>query len=506
MKFKMRYKKLSLIIKPQTKTLLLIIIIGFMLTCLLSFIAINALKYEYDSNFTIHLKEIQVLRNAQDLYTFKPSNNASKQIREILQKTLNQDSPDHFFFTLHNLYQKIFLPKSYEKLQNLYHTQDKIIQQFYIHSQELDKLLDQNKAQNHSELEQKIKQTRLLISAIIDIRLQTASSQSQTIDSIYEATCVVLFIFIMIILLSIVFLAQSVLSSLDLHEKELKQTIKDKTLELETINKNLEKTIHDEVESSRQKDRIMYQQDRLASMGEMIQNIAHQWRQPLNSLMIIIQSFKIKFYNQKLDSSFIDSQTEYGLKIAKNMSETIENFRHFFQPNKLKEPFWLKESILDSIKLIEFVLKQNNIQVLTTFHCDYKIHGYKNAFSQVILNLLKNAQDAMIERQIKEGVCEIILEEKYDKISISLKDNAGGIKEKRFDKIFEPYFTTKHKSVGTGIGLFMTKEIIEKQMQGSIHSTNVHWQYKNHKFYGAMFIIELPHPKFKTTEDINGKI
>lgn len=501
----MRYKKLSLIIKPQTKTLLLIIIIGFMLTCLLSFIAINALKYEYDSNFTIHIKEIQVLRNAQDLYALNPSNNSSKQIREILQKILKQDSQDNLFYTLHNLYQKIFLPKSYENLQSLYHTQDKIIKHFYTHSKKLDELLAQ-KPQDPLKIDQKIKQMRSLISAIIDIRLQTASSQSQTIDSIYEATCVVLFIFIMIILLSIVFLAQSALSSLDLHEKALKQTIKDKTLELETINENLEKTIHDEVESSRQKDRIMYQQDRLASMGEMIQNIAHQWRQPLNSLMIIIQSFKIKFYNQKLDSSFIDSQTEYGLKIAKNMSETIENFRHFFQPNKLKEPFWLKESILDSIKLIEFVLNQNNIQVLTDFKCDYKIHGYKNAFSQVILNLLKNAQDAMIERQVKEGICEITLEEKYDKIIISLKDNAGGIKEKRFDKIFEPYFTTKHKSVGTGIGLFMTKEIIEKQMQGSIHSTNINWQHKNHKFYGAMFVIELPHPKFKTTEDINGKI
>lgn len=486
------YKKLSSIIGPQTKTLLLCIIVGFILICLLAFTALNTLKYEYDSNFSIHIKEIQFLRDTETLsYPFPP--HISQQLYEILQRAAQNSEGKSLFYILHTLHQRLFLPDSYRKLESLQQNQNDTIKRFYALWMELENLYASNPTHPTDQaILQKTSELHSLISTIINIRLHTAAIQSQTIDSIYRATCIALFVFIVIILLSIIFLTQNALSLMNKHEQELQQTIKDKTLELESINQNLQEIIRNEVEFSRKRDRIMYQQDRLASLGEMIQNIAHQWRQPLNSLMIIIQSFKLKFYNHKLDEKFIDSQTEYGLKIAKNMSETIENFRNFFQPNKVKEPFSLKESILDSIALIDFVLKQNNIEILTHFDHDFSIHGYKNAFSQVILNLLKNAQDAIIERQVKHGVCEISLEEKYDKILISLKDNAGGIKEDAIDKVFEPYFTTKHKSVGTGIGLFMTKEIIEKQMQGTIQCANIHWGDTENPHYGAIFTIQIP--------------
>lgn len=495
----MKYKKISKFINPQAKILLFIITIGFLLICSLSFIAINALKYEYDTNFARYIQEVKILKNLQDYYLLETDKKPSKQL--INQTLFNQDKKV-FFSLSHNFYQKLFLKKSHLLLQNLHQKEQKILDALQLYTPELEELLENYKAnllpqKELPKLQTKIKQVKKLISQLIDLRLEIATTQSNTIDSIYILTCIVLFSFMLIVLLTTIFLSNNILHSIKNHEQELQKTIKEKTLQLETINSNLQKTIQKEVESSRKKDRIMYQQDRLASMGEMIQNIAHQWRQPLNSLIILIQSFKTKFYNNKLDENFINTQTEDGLKIAKSMSETIENFRHFFQPNKSKNIFSITEGILDSIKLIEFVLKQNNIQIYTDIKEDCEIYGYKNAFTQVILNILKNSQDAIIERKITQGFCLISLEKKYDRIIITLKDNAGGVKQKSLYKIFEPYFTTKHKSVGTGIGLYMTKEIVEKQMHGKINIKNAYWNLDNQKYYGAMFIIEIPYLKNK---------
>lgn len=491
----MRTNKLTKLFNTQTKVLLSIITLGLILVCTFSFIAINALKYEYDTNFTKHIQEIKILKDMQDFYSLNTGKKTDfKQIEKILAQHHNINTFDF----LHNLYQKLFLHKSHDKLKNLTYEENKIFSLM----QEQIKILGDLSANNlHSTQDKQINKQQAMaihgsISKIIDLRLQIAALQKHTINSIFVFTSAVLFLSMLIVLLTTIFLSNHILKSIKQHEDELQEIIKEKTLQLENINANLQKMIKKEVELSRKKDQIMYQQDRLASMGEMIQNIAHQWRQPLNSLIILIQSFKTKFYNNKLDEQFINTQTEDGLKIAKSMSETIENFRHFFQPNKLKSLFSIIEAINDSIKLIEFVLKQNNITIHTTFQEDYEIYGYKNAFTQVVLNIIKNAQDAIIEQKIPQGHCHIALEKKYDKIIITIRDNAGGIKQKSLYKIFEPYFTTKHKSTGTGIGLYMTKEIIEKQMQGSISVTNTEWFLSStptqEKFYGASFIIELP--------------
>ena len=471
--------------------------IGFLLTCALAFIAIRALKFEYDANFTEHYRQIQTFTHIKEIQF---SHQDEEKVQKLIKQMRISLTDLNLFFKLHNLYQKFFLPQSYEYLQKLYERENQILKEFYAQTNVLDQLTFHSSKKDASPqkiqaIQKQITTIKSLISELLEVRLKTAESQRKTINSIYEVTCSVLFCFAFIVLLTTIISVLNILSAINKYQEKLEQIIEDKTLKLKTINQNLKKTIKNEVESSRKKDQIMYQQDRLASMGEMIQNIAHQWRQPLNSLVIIIQSFRTKFHHQKLTEDFINSQTEYGLQVAKNMSETIENFRHFFQPNKLKEHFSLQESIQDSIKLIQFILTQNNIQITLDLKTNRKIYGYKNSFSQIILNLLKNTQDAIIERKVKKGYCYILLEEKCDKIHIVLKDNAGGIKEKRLDRVFEPYFTTKHKSVGTGIGLFMTKEIIEKQMHGSITVTNAHWnltsQQKIH-FYGAMFIIELP--------------
>ena len=493
----MRYKKLSPFLKPQTKFLLGIITIGFLLICLLSFLALSALKYEYDTNFTKHLEEIKILKNIQDFYalesTLKPDEKA-------ITQTLNPQDSKALFHLLHYSYQKLFLPASLTLQEALRLNEKAITQKLTTLLPKLESLRQKHQSQTLTKeestlLSSYIPTIKRLISQLIDLRLYIASLQNHTINSIYFLTCVVLFSCMLVVLLTTILLSSSVLASIKSHEQSLQETIKEKTLQLENINANLQKTIQSEVESSRKKDQIMYQQDRLASMGEMIQNIAHQWRQPLNSLIILIQSFKTKFYNDKLDENFINNQTEDGLKIAKNMSETIENFRHFFQPNKSKDEFSITEGILDSIKLIEFVLKQNNITIHTQIQKDYSLYGYKNSFTQIILNILKNSQDAIIERGVEQGVCLITLESHPTHLTITLKDNAGGIKEKSLYKIFEPYFTTKHKSVGTGIGLYMTKEIIEKQLQGRISVQNCAWILNSQEFYGAMFEIKIPYPQ-----------
>ena len=493
----MRYKKLSPFLKPQTKFLLGIITIGFLLICLLSFLALSALKYEYDTNFTKHLEEIKILKNIQDFYalesTLKPDEKA-------ITQTLNPQDSKALFHLLHYSYQKLFLPASLTLQEALRLNEKAITQKLTTLLPKLESLRQKHQSQTLTKEESTLLSSHIptikrLISQLIDLRLYIASLQNHTINSIYFLTCVVLFSCMLVVLLTTILLSSSVLASIKSHEQSLQETIKEKTLQLENINANLQKTIQSEVESSRKKDQIMYQQDRLASMGEMIQNIAHQWRQPLNSLIILIQSFKTKFYNDKLDENFINNQTEDGLKIAKNMSETIENFRHFFQPNKSKDEFSITEGILDSIKLIEFVLKQNNITIHTQIQKDYSLYGYKNSFTQIILNILKNSQDAIIERGIEQGVCLITLESHPTHLTITLKDNAGGIKEKSLYKIFEPYFTTKHKSVGTGIGLYMTKEIIEKQLQGRISVQNCAWILNSQEFYGAMFEIKIPYPQ-----------
>ncbi|MCE3037602.1 HAMP domain-containing histidine kinase [Helicobacter sp. faydin-H20] len=493
----MKSNRLIRFFNLQTKVLLGIIAIGLVLVCILSFLAINALKYEYDTTFTKYIQEIKTLKSMQDFYSIH--SNTHLEFDEFKQALTKSNRSNTFDF-LHHTYQKIFLHSSYEKLFQLNQEKKVILDTVEQEILVLDTLLLQhdngkkNILDENTLLRQQAKKIQNLIAQIIDLRLQIATIQSRSIHSIFIFTSIILFFCMFIVFLTTISLCNHILKSIKKHEEELCQVIKDKTLQLENINKNLKKTISKEVESSRKKDQIMYQQDRLASMGEMIQNIAHQWRQPLNSLIVLIQSFKTKFYNGKLDENFINTQTEDGLKIAKSMSETIENFRHFFQPNKLKSSFSIIESIEDSIKLIDFVLKQNNITIHRDYSEDFEFYGYKNAFTQVVLNILKNAQDAIIEQKIPQGHCCVILKKKYDKITIIIQDNAGGIKQKSLYKIFEPYFTTKHKSTGTGIGLYMTKEIIEKQMQGTISAHNMQWHIagEEQSFYGASFIIELP--------------
>ena len=220
-------------------------------------------------------------------------------------------------------------------------------------------------------------------------------------------------------------------------------------------------------------DRQLMQQARSAQMGEMIGNIAHQWRQPLNTIGLIIQ--KLKFYNDNdfLDDNKLNSSVEKSMDIINGMSKTIDDFRNFFTPNKEKEIFKLYDLFKDTYSIVSDVFEENLIDFrIEMSGKDLKIEGYRNELSQVILNLISNSKDVLIEKESTSSFVQLTAKEVDKNIFITCCDNGGGINDDVIDKVFNPYFTTKDEGKGTGIGLYMSKEIIEKHMGGKMSVFN----------------------------------
>ncbi len=282
----------------------------------------------------------------------------------------------------------------------------------------------------------------------------------------------------------------AVLTAKELEKKEkeleslnatLEERIKKQTLKLEELNKNLEIKIQKEVEKNREKDRIMFQQARFAAMGEMIANIAHQWRQPLSELGILL--FKLKDAFLKKSTKEFEKDYNDCKVVISRMSKTIDDFRDFFKPSREKIDFYIEDSVEEAIFIIKETLKSHNIKINFNKKDSIIMTGYSNEILQVILNILNNAKDALISSENNPKKIEISLSLSTNIVNITICDNAGGIKRDILEKIFDPYFTTKHSKQGTGIGLYMSKKIIE-QNGGSIEVFN-----KNN---GACFVINLP--------------
>lgn len=264
----------------------------------------------------------------------------------------------------------------------------------------------------------------------------------------------------------------------------LEEKVKEQTKELLELNKSLENRVKEEILKNEEKNRLLSQQARLISMGEMIGNIAHQWRQPLSELGIDL--FKMK-QSIKDEEKFIHTY-EHAKTVIKNMSNTIDDFRNFFKSDKEKEEFSIKEAIDKSLGMLEGTFKKEGICVEILKNEDVKISGIKAEFSQVIINILTNAKDAMQNLDPKDKIIKIKIY-KNDKFAfVSISNNGENIKDSIMDKLFDPYFTTKHKSVGTGIGLYMCKMIVTN-MNGNIYVKNL----KN----GVDFCIEIPLKKEK---------
>ncbi|MFY9075148.1 PAS domain-containing sensor histidine kinase [Malaciobacter mytili] len=237
----------------------------------------------------------------------------------------------------------------------------------------------------------------------------------------------------------------------------------------------------------REKDHIMFQQSKMASMGEMLRNIAHQWRQPLSVISSSASGLKLKHELEILHQEEIAEFCDGILKSSKYLSDTIDDFTDFFKNQNQKANFSIKDAIQRAIILSSASLKNNDIELKTQIE-EVSIYGVENEFVQVLLNLINNAKDALKNIKIENKTITIKSLIEKNLLKISIKDNAGGVPLKFIDKIFEPYFTTKDKLQGTGIGLYMSQEIITNHLNGTIKVLN----YKNKEQKGAEFIIEIP--------------
>jgi len=248
-------------------------------------------------------------------------------------------------------------------------------------------------------------------------------------------------------------------------ERQLSETID--LLQIETAER-LRAT-----EALLERERMFTQQSRQAAMGEMIGNIAHQWRQPLNTLGLMIQELPMIQEMGVLTRENLDASVTKAKKIIFHMSQTIDDFRNFFRPDKEKVSFRINDIVAKTISLVDGSFSEQRIQIELSVEEDISIHGYPTEYSQVILNILINARDAFAELKADEPrVVTIRLFREEDKAVLTITDNAGGIAEEILAKIFDPYFTTKGPDKGTGVGLFMSKTIIEKNMGGSLSVCN----------------------------------
>lgn len=218
---------------------------------------------------------------------------------------------------------------------------------------------------------------------------------------------------------------------------------------------------------------LMFQQSKLASMGEMIGNIAHQWRQPLNSLALNLFATEKKFHSHTLSEEVFHNFVEESQKTIQHMSATIDDFRDFFNPNKTKRAFQLSALIGKTISFVNDSFKNFGITIYGDEVNDCQIYGYENEFSQVLINILNNSKDAILRSKINDGVIRFKIEKNRDSVKISITDNGGGASSEIMNRLFEPYFTTKEKKEGTGIGLYMSKMIIENSMNGSIEMKSI---------------------------------
>jgi signal transduction histidine kinase len=264
--------------------------------------------------------------------------------------------------------------------------------------------------------------------------------------------------------------------------QELEILVDKSTAQLQELNKNLEIKVKEEVKKNREKDELLIMQSRLASMGEMISNIAHQWRQPLNKISLLMNNIRIeKALNPEINEEKYYQSIEESLNY---MSKTIDDFRHFFSSSEEKKTFCIKDVIEQSISIVDVSLEDKNIELKLNLMYEPYIYGINSEFSQVIINILNNAKDVLVINNIEKPFIYIDQYIENDEVIIKICDNGGGIDKEIIHKVFDPYFTTKHKNQGTGIGLYMSKIIIEKKMSGILKVENGE--------NGACFSIILP--------------
>lgn len=277
--------------------------------------------------------------------------------------------------------------------------------------------------------------------------------------------------------------AEMILLSIALTER-IKRLNEEYTNKLKDHNKNLTLEVDEALKHEREKDKILIEQARLASMGEMIEQIAHQWRQPLNDISLLNQNMYFKKHLSELSDEEFDKTHDRIDSNIKYMSDTIDDFRNYYKSDKKEEEYLLIEMIDSMLNIIGATLEHSSIKINLDIDKDITLVNVRNELQQVILIVLNNAKDALIAKQIEDKTIEIKAYNDEKCVYIVISDNGGGIPEDIKSKIFDPYFSTKFQNQGTGIGLYMSKMIIEKNMSGSLSVENID--------AGARFTICLP--------------
>jgi len=248
-----------------------------------------------------------------------------------------------------------------------------------------------------------------------------------------------------------------------------------------------------DISDEKEKDNLIIQQSRYAAMGEMIGNIAHQWRQPLSSISALATGSKIRYKNNLISDDELDETFVKIKEYTVHLSQTIDDFRDFFRNDKTEEIFNIQDVIKKSITLVEASYIENSIKLLfNQKEEELLINGSSSQLSQVFLNILNNAKDVLTENKIENKIVQIEIVKIDSFVVVNITDNAGGIPKEVAAKIYEPYFTTKYKSQGTGIGLFMSKRIVEQLFNGSLSNKNREFTVDDKTYFGASFSIKLP--------------
>jgi PAS domain S-box-containing protein len=253
--------------------------------------------------------------------------------------------------------------------------------------------------------------------------------------------------------------------------KELEQQLIAKQDQLEQLNHSLVERVDRAVAEIRSKDQLLINQGRQAAMGEMIENIAHQWRQPLNALSLVLANLRDAARAGELDAPAIEQAVADSHRLIQTMSSTINDFRDFFTPEKKKSVFSARTAVLQTIALIDASYRHAGIEVALEETGDVSLLGFANEYSHIVLNLLSNAKQAIQATKVARGQVTLRLDTRQGLGCLVLRDNGGGIPDAILDKIFDPYFSTKEG--GSGIGLYMSRQIAEKSLGGRIEARNV---------------------------------
>lgn len=266
----------------------------------------------------------------------------------------------------------------------------------------------------------------------------------------------------------------------------LEKLVNKKTLELKKLNESLEDKIKDEIFKSQEKDRLLFQQSKITAIAETLNNIAHQWRQPLSTISTATSGMQLQKEMKILDDKTFNDSCEMILRSTKTLSKTIDNFSNFFVQEKQKIEFTLSESIHETLKFLNSTFEEKSIIIDYSMDKDIKIYGYKQEFQQSLLSIFDNAIYAVCtNKDIKNRIISIEIKNNC----LSIRDSGDGIDEEDLDKVLEPYFTKKHQAFGIGMGLYMVQELLVKYMKYEIEVKNSTFSYNNKEYYGALIFI-----------------